>query len=135
MQPPPTILHEHLQAFDALPCLKARVSLVLASLPREVLDDFCADRTFQIRLEDYTPGQGSKMFMTMPEGKHGVSRCVVLREKLDRAPEDFALYIIAHEFAHAYLRNGGWEHIADPEDAADALAEHWGYPKSARRWF
>ena len=75
------------------------------------------------------------MFMDLPSGGSAVSRCVVLRGKLDRAPENFALYVIAHEFAHAFLRNGGWKEISDKEEAADALAASWGYPKPARRWF
>jgi signal-transduction protein with cAMP-binding, CBS, and nucleotidyltransferase domain len=37
------------------------------------------------------------------------------------------LYIIAHELAHAYLRNGGWGDLADPEASADALAASWGF--------
>jgi hypothetical protein len=41
--------------------------------------------------------------------------------------EAFAHYVIAHEFAHAYLRNGGWNEITDREEAADALAASWGF--------
>jgi hypothetical protein len=66
--------------------------------------------------------------MNLPKGGTS-SRCVILREKLTRAPETFARYVIAHEFAHAFLRNGPWRQYSDREQAADALAEHWGYPK------
>ena len=55
------------------------------------------------------------------------SRCVVLRPKLADCSEAFAYYVIAHEFAHAYLRNGGWGNISDVEEAADALAASWGF--------
>jgi hypothetical protein len=41
--------------------------------------------------------------------------------------------VIAHELAHAYLRNGGWGEISDRELAADALAESWGFPKPMKR--
>jgi hypothetical protein len=57
---------------------------------------------------------------------------VVLRPKLERASESFAKYIIAHEFAHAFLRNGGWGKITDVEEAADALAASWGFYKPAK---
>lgn len=125
----------YLQAFEALPTLRQRVFHVLDSLPEDVQQDFVQDSTFRVSLEEYTPGRGWTMFMDLPTGGSAVSRCVVLRGKLDRAPENFALYVIAHEFAHAFLRNGGWKEISDKEEAADALAASWGYPKPARRWF
>ena len=67
--------------------------------------------------------------MACPSATNTVSRCVVLRRKLEHASEDFALYVIAHEFAHAYLRNGGWGEITDIEEAADALAASWGFKR------
>ena len=64
----------------------------------------------------------------MPDlGPDGSSRCVVLKPRLETSSEKFALYIIAHEFAHAYLRNGGCSQFDDREDAADALAARWGF--------
>ena len=125
----------YLAAFSELPCLQDRLVRVLGSLPPHVQDDFLSDRSFQVTLESFRPGEGWTMFMNLPGCGRSVSRCVVLREKLDRAPEAFALYIIAHEFAHAFLRNGGWGEIADKEEAADALAASWGYPKPRLRWF
>ncbi len=126
---------EFLVAFSSFPSLQQRLQRVLASLPAHVQQDFLSDRSFQITLEEFTPGQGWTLFMSLPKCGQSVSRCVVLREKLDRAPESFALYIIAHEFAHAFLRNGGWGDITDKEEAADALAASWGYPKPRLRWF
>jgi hypothetical protein len=52
---------------------------------------------------------------------------VILKPRLADCPEDFAHYVIAHEMAHAYLRNGGWGTIEDPELAADTLAATWGF--------
>lgn len=115
--------------------MQRRVEYVLQSLPAAIQRDFLEDSTFRMTLEDYTPGRGSKMFMSLPDSGSSVSRCVVLREKLDGAPERFALYVIAHELAHAYLRNGGWGKIHDQEEAADALAASWGYAKPRLRWF
>lgn len=122
-------------AFDDLPVLQQRLCFVLRRLPDDVWIDFIQDESFTIRVEDFRPGRGTRMFMPMPQGPEHVSRCVVLRKKLDYAPEDFALYVIAHELAHAFLRNGGWGAIQDKEEAADALAASWGYPKPAIRWF
>jgi len=39
--------------------------------------------------------------------------------------------VIAHEFAHAFLRNGPWGEITDVEEAADALAATWGFIRPA----
>ena len=122
-------------AFDQLPRLRERLLRVLLSLPEDVQMDFVADPTFEIVLESYRPGRGSQMFMRLPVSGSHVSRCVVLRGKLDNAPENFAMYVIAHELAHAFLRNGGWGDIDDVEEAADALAGSWGYPKPSLRWF
>ena len=57
------------------------------------------------------------------------SRCVVLKRTLRRRPESFIRWVIAHELAHAHLRNGGRWPEEDPEVAADGLAADWGFPK------
>jgi hypothetical protein len=127
----------YIQAFEAFPLLQEHVATVLGSLPAEVQTDFLSDVTFRLALEEVKPGRGggSSTFMPLPDSGTSVSRLVVLRAKLDRAPEAFARYVIAHELAHAFLRNGGWGEITDREDAADALAASWGYPKPSLRWF
>lgn len=128
---------QYIQAFEAHPTLREHVGNVLCSLPVEVQADFLNDVTFRLALEEVKPGRGggSSTFMPLPDSGTSVSRLVVLRAKLDRAPEEFARYVIAHELAHAYLRNGGWGEITDREEAADALAASWGYPKPPLRWF
>lgn len=120
---------ELLQTFSDHPELHVRVSIVLSRLPVPVQADFSDDPSFQITLEDYSPKQGWKLFMACPSTTNSISRCVVLRRKLEHASEEFAHYVIAHEFAHAYLRNGGWGEIADIEEAADALAASWGFQR------
>ncbi len=125
----------YLDSFQALPQLRERIQQVLESLPDNVQQDFLDDTTFQIRPEEFTPEKGWTMFMNLPVSVSAVSRCVVLRAKLEQAPLDFASYVIAHELAHAFLRNGGWDDITDPEDAADALAASWGFPRPKQRWF
>ena len=121
----------YLEPFADFTQIQRASRLVLEALPEEVRDDFTNDATFRVTLEDYTPETGWRLFMDCPLPGQTMSRCVVLRAKLETAEEEFARYIVAHEFAHAYLRNGGWDDIADPEEAADALAASWGFPRPA----
>jgi Zn-dependent peptidase ImmA (M78 family) len=100
---------------------------VLQALPGDIQRDLLEDPSFRIVLEDYTPGVGWRMFMEAPTVARPISRCVVLRRRLETAPAEFVRYVVAHELAHAFLRNGGWGEIADPEEAADALAASWGH--------
>ena len=109
------------------PLLQERVLSVLQALPGEVQRDFVDDPRFGTAIENYEPGKGWTLFMPTPGPTGRASRRVVLRPKLELASEAFANYVIAHEFAHAYLRNGGWGKITDAEEAADALAASWGF--------
>ena len=122
----------YLAAFDQCEPLRQRVLLVLQAIPAEVQDDFLSDPLFRMTLEDYTPGKGTSLYMPMPSPESDCSRCVVLRRRLATFSEAFATYVIAHELAHAYLRNGGWGEITDREQAADALAASWGFPRVNR---
>jgi hypothetical protein len=99
----------------------------LNALPEEVQQDFLCDSRFRVTLEDFVPGRGWTLWMPIPGPIGSDSRCVVLRAKLSHCSEAFATWIIAHEFAHAFLRNGGWGDITDVEDAANALAATWGF--------
>ena len=56
-------------------------------------------------------------------------RAVVLKRTLCSRHETFVRWVIAHELAHAHLRNAGRWPGDDPERAADALAQRWGFPK------
>ncbi|GAB5402892.1 MAG: hypothetical protein Aurels2KO_11230 [Aureliella sp.] len=115
------------------PGIHSRLVEILRGLPEDVQADFLSDATFRIEPERVTEGQRTTMFMACPIGRN-VSRCVILRAKLENARDEFSNYVIAHELAHAFLRNGGWREYTDREEAADALAGHWGYPKP-KRWF
>lgn len=109
--------------------MRLRVQSVLNSLPEAVQRDFLDDPRFRVTMENFVPGQGWTVWMASPGPVGNGSRCVVLRPRLADRSEAFACYVIAHEFAHAYLRNGSWGDIADPEDAADALAASWGFAR------
>jgi hypothetical protein len=118
----------YLQAFEHCQPLGQRVLHVLSTLPKKVQQDFLTDSRFTVSLDNYVPGEGSTVFMAVPGGLGISSRSVVLKPRLFECDEAFAYYVIAHEFAHAYLRNGPWGDITDPEDAANALAASWGFP-------
>ncbi len=109
------------------PPLSQRVLAVLNRLPEAVQRDFLDDSRFSVTLDNYTAGRGWTLWMPAPGGVGDSSRCVVLRPRLANCSEEFAHYVIAHEFAHAYLRHGGWGEITDVEEAADALAASWGF--------
>lgn len=108
--------------------LALRIVAVMERLPEAILADFLNDSRFRLALDNLVPGQGRTVWIASPGVGNG-SRCVVFKPLLADRPEDFAYYIIAHELAHAYLRNGGWEDIEDPEHAADALATSWGFSR------
>ena len=114
---------------DELPALKSRVQFVLLQLPDNVLADFLDDPHFIIALDDFVPGKGRTVLVPSLNPDGNESRCVVLKHRLSSSDESFAHYIIAHELAHAFLRNGGWGEITDREEAADALAASWGFEK------
>lgn len=118
----------YLEAFKQHEPLRQRVLHVLQSLPKEVQQDFLTDSRFNVLLDNYVPGLGSTVLMAAPGGVGDSSRSVVLKLRLSDCPEAFAHYVIAHEFAHAYLRNGPWGDVTDLEDAADGLADSWGFP-------
>ena len=111
--------------------LASRVVAVMERLPHGVSAEFLGDPRFRLALDDLAPRRGRTVWIASP-GREGGSRCVVLKPLLAECAEDFAHYIIAHELAHAHLRNGGWEEIDDPEAAADALATCWGFSRPSR---
>ena len=79
---------------------------------------------------DYEPRVGRAFYVPvkLPTRKR-TSRSVVLKRTLRTRPEPFVRWVIAHELAHAHLRNGGRYPGDDPEHAADALAAGWGFPR------
>lgn len=111
--------------------IRLRTLDVLRRLPHEVQRDFLQDARFRIAMENFVPGQGWTLWMPSPGPIGAGSRCVVLRPRLAISSEAFAHYVIAHEFAHAFLWNGPWGEITDVEEAADALAASWGFVRPA----
>jgi hypothetical protein len=121
-----------LEAFPQGDPLRRRLAVVLQSLPRDVQHDFLHDPRFRItRLLQQQPHDQTLLALPAADGR--ASRCVVLKERLASCPEAYGLYVIAHELAHAHLRNGPWGEITDREQAADALAARWGFPRPASR--
>ena len=122
-----------LEPYSGHPELYRRVSFVLTAIPQKVQRDFLDDPRFQTALHDFVPGKGTTLNLAAPCPTGKSSRCVVLKPLLATSSVEFAHYVIAHEFAHAYLRNGGWGAINDHEEAADALAASWGFSRPPRR--
>jgi len=122
-----TIFTELLEPLSDCTELRERVQAVLHQLPHNVQRDFLDDARFRMTLESYVPGEGWSHWMAVPGPIGFESRCVVLRRRLATCSPAFAYYVIAHELAHAFLRNGGWGEITDIEEAADALAASWGF--------
>lgn len=119
--------HDWLDSFPLEPSLRAHVAVVFTALPADVRTDFVSDPGFT--LYDYEPSAlPAHIPVRSPSGK-GPSRCVVLKRTLRRRPENFIRWVIAHELAHAHLRNGGRHAGEDPEHAADSLAADWGFPR------
>lgn len=123
----PVKFSAYLEAFRHLEPLQQRVLHVLNALPREVQQDFLQDDKFTVALDNYRPGHGSRVFMAPPGPSGDGSRSVVLKPLLAECSREFAYYVIAHEFAHAFLRNGPWGDVDDVELAADGLAASWGF--------
>ena len=121
-------IHHWLSRFGLDTFLHAHVAGVMLAAPEHVRADLLGDESF--RICDYEPGSG--VVAHVPVGapaRKRASRSVVLKRTLRRRPEVFVRYVIAHELAHAYLRNAGRWPGDDPERAADALAAEWGFPR------
>lgn len=120
---------EWLDRFALDPFVRGHVCHVVTALPDEVRHDLMGDPRFG--LCDYEPGTGRAFSVPMGLPGMGGSRSVVLKRTLRHRPTAFVRWVIAHELAHAYLRNDGRHPEEDPEHAADALAAEWGFPKPA----
>ena len=127
------VVREYVAQSVGLHPLAPRIVAVLLQLPQPVRADFLEDSRFRLTVDNYLPGRGRTVWVASPESEGSGSRCVVLKPNLANCREDFAHYVIAHELAHAYLRNGGWGTIKDPEVAADALAARWGFGRPTAR--
>jgi len=124
---PPPPLDSWLLKFDLAPFLHDHVAVVLTALPADVRHDFLTDPAFT--LCDYEPSHLPAHIPVRPPAARRPSRCVVLKRTLRRRPENFIRWVIAHELAHAHLRNAGRHKDEDPEHAADSLAADWGFPR------
>jgi len=125
-------IHSWLSPFALDDALRLHATEVLCRLPAPVLSDLMDDPAFSICDYDPTPGRVAEI-PCAPPARNRPSRPVALKRTLARRPADFIRWVIAHELAHAHLRNAGRWPGEDPELAADALAEEWGFPRPALR--
>src|SRR5688572_27915431 len=125
-------IHDWLRRFGLDEFLHHEVAGVIGTLPGHVRDDFVDDPAFI--LFDYEPRPGLAMHVPVGlprrRGGGGASRSVVLKRTLALRPLSFVRYVIAHELAHAHLRNQEPFPRVDPEHAVDAMAEEWGLPRT-----
>ena len=119
-------LQEWLTGFNLHESLRHHVWDVLLTLPQAVRADLVEDPAFH--LGDYEPGRAFQVRVNLPAAR-SVSRSVILKRSLRDRPPEFVRWVIAHELAHAHLRNAGRYPGEDPENAADALAAEWGHPR------
>lgn len=117
-----------LGGFSLDPVLHGHAVVVFASLPEPVRRDLMDDPAFVICDIASGPGRHAQVPVGMPAVGRG-ARSVALKRTLTRRPAAFVRWVIAHELAHAHLRNEGREPGEDPELAADALAAAWGHPR------
>ena len=129
-------IHDWLRRFGLDDVLHREVAGVLGTLPGHVRDDFVGDPAFTLFDYDPRPGLVTHVPVGLPRAprngagpRQGGSRSVVLKRTLARRPLPFVRWVIAHELAHAHLRNAGRFPGEDPEHAADALASEWGFPR------
>jgi hypothetical protein len=115
-----------LEGFSLDSALRPHVHAVVMALPEVVRADLVGDPLFVMC--DYEPRRGEAY--RVPVGRpsiNGVCRSVVFKRTLGRRPVPFIRWLIAHELAHAHLRNEGRFDGEDAEEAADALAAQWGF--------
>lgn len=105
--------------------LRGHVRAVMGAMPGHVVGDLVEDECF-VLLE--TEGRGAGVMLPLPDKRKPV-RAVVLKRRMWRSDENFVRWVIAHELAHAHLRNAGRVPGEDPEHAADALAAEWGFAR------
>jgi len=117
-----------LTAFGLDETLASHAAVVISQLPEEVRADLVFDPGFQMSDYDPTPGKMTWVRVAAP-GAKSAGRSVLLKRTLSHRPAPFVRWVIAHELAHAHLRNAGRWPGDDPEHAADALAAQWGFPR------
>ncbi len=121
-----TSIEKWLLTFSLESALQLHTVEVMLAVPAEVRSDLMDDASF--RLSDYEPRHGMHVTVASPPAGRP-ARSVSLKRTLGDKPPAFIRYVIAHELAHAFLRNAGRTPHEDPELAADALAAAWGFPR------
>lgn len=123
-------VHDFMATLISDPVMRERVLHVFSALPENVQEDFMRDPGFAIGIYDTGRWGRSGLLIPCPQPAQG-SRLVALERSLAVRSRAFAHYVIAHELAHALLRNRGRHPEEAPEVAADSLAAAWGFPRPA----
>ena len=105
-----------------------KVLKALSRLPKKVQFYLYNKRALIVCMgEEY----GVTQFIDIP--KINKLPIIVLSQKLATMPEDVAIGIVAHEIAHAYIRDYGGYSDAN-EISADLLANEWGFGKEIKKF-
>lgn len=123
-------VHGFMAALISEPVMRERVLSVFSALPEHVQEEFIGDPGFVIGIYDTGRWGDPRLLIPCPQPAQR-SRLVALERSLTARSSAFAHYVIAHELAHALLRNRGRHPGEDPEVAADSLAATWGFPRPA----
>jgi len=119
-------IEQWVSAFKLDGTLRMHLVVVVCALPDAVREDLLGEDA--LLLCEYEAGLAMSVPVSLGvSGRSG--RSVALRRSLRFKPVEFIRYVIAHELAHAHLRNEGRQPDEDPEHAADALAAEWGFPR------
>jgi len=121
-------VHDFVATFITDEPLKERVVNVFSALPERVQEELMGDPGFAIGIYDTGRSKGARLLIPCPQPARG-SRLVTLERSVLARSRAFVHYVIAHELAHALLRNRGRHPGEDPEIAADVLAAEWGFPR------
>jgi len=119
-------IEQWLAPFDLDAVLRPHVVEVLLCMPPDAQQDIMDDWAFI--LCDYEPSAAGANIPVKLGGRGQPGRSVVLKRTLRNKSERFVRWVIAHELAHAVLRNKGSADDTDPERAANILAAEWGFP-------
>jgi hypothetical protein len=122
------LINDWLTAFGLDRSLAAYAAQVVGQMSPDARADLIGDPAFQMMDYDPTPGLITHIPVAAPRAK-SAARSVLLKRTLKHRPAPFVRWVIAHELAHAHLRNAGRWPGEDPEHAADALAALWGFPR------
>ena len=118
--------------------LRRTVAEVLSELPED-MQDFVLDDVwwFTISPQNYALAFPISIPVGhVPDDKQITRRVIILSPSLSEASREQAMFTIAHEIAHSWLKHGDVktkEEFDAQETEADAQAAEWGFPRPQKK--